>query len=209
MSETDDVPRMSRAEALRRLAPSAVALLLIAVLVFLWASRFFDAWDGRVVAARPVGGDAAEADAYQVLVVEDDDDTRVLVWPERLVAPFDLPLVQALVPPADIPDDAPVTRKARFQLYFLVQQADGTHAIEYTLSPSALMFGLLAAVLGLLARNAYVSGSPFDVVPRARRPLRRLQRPGTVETPTATSAPRPTIGPPPPKGAGGRRRRRR
>lgn len=185
---------------LRGLLSWAALGIPTAVLVFLLAARFFVAWDGWVVGKRAIGSEAPTA--WQVLVVDEDGEGRVLQWPTEVVEGLQIPIDPYLAPPPRIADDAPHTRKSRFALYYLVESAEGSHEIHPTTSPAALSMALVALLLTFFGRNMVVSGSPVSMTSRPTRLPDALPPAGQV---VRRPGGRGKKGPPPPRGKRGRR----
>lgn len=175
----------------------------VAALVFLLTARFFSAWDGYVVAARPLGADRSVPSAYEVLVVDDAHDERVLQWSTKVVEGREIPFTSILVPPPSIPETAPHTSKSRFRLHFLVEKDGGGHEVVPTTSPSSLALALLVWLIGLAIRNMVTSGSPLSFEARATVLPAALPPAGRVaDNPVSKSK----QGPPPPRPRKGRGR---
>lgn len=152
---------------LRNLIRDAVLALLVAVVFFLWVSSFFASWTGQAVSVRSPG-DAVPA-AYTVLIVAEDGTEVEVDWPARVVEGRELPFNDRGVPPADIPEDAPTTRKAAFQLVFYVENAEGTNEVVPSTSPRGLGLSVIVWILLMALRNMITSGSPFDYIARERQ----------------------------------------
>lgn len=178
----------------RGLLVAVAAIVPVCVVVFLIASKFLVAWDGRVTAIAPTSTE--EAVTYRVLIVDDDNDGTVRVWPAEVVEPLDVPIDPILVPPASTAG-FPRTSKQRFTLHFLVEQPNGESAVHPTTTPQALAIALVVGLILVALRNAYVSGSPIDIRPRPTVLPGKLPPSGQV---AATTSRKGQYQPPPPRG---------
>ncbi len=194
---------MHQTSPLRAILSYALVGTPIAVLVFLFATRFFVSWDGHVVGMQPY--QAADPEWYTVLVVEPDRNERRFQWKAEIVEGREIPITQILAPPPTIPDEAIHTQKSRFSLHYLIQRLDGGHDLVPTTTPQALVLALLVWVLGLLLRNMIYAGSPFSLASRPTVLPRALPPAGQV---APGQGPRSKKGPPPPRPSKGQGRRR-
>ncbi len=150
--------------AIRALLLYLVAQTAVVALIFLFVSSFFTAWDGAVVSVRqPRTPDPA---VYKVLIMNTDGTSLERTWSAAIVTPLALPVDSLALAPSTFPEDAAKTRKARFQMNFLLQipgaeGADPTWTSFPTMSPQALGIALLAWLVGLGLRNMLYAGSPI------------------------------------------------
>jgi hypothetical protein len=174
------LPAMST--SLKRLLRDGLGVTLLAALFFLWVSSFFTAWNGRAVSVRTPS--ETEPTAYTVLVVQDGGGEIEVDWGAEVVEGRELPFNDRGVPPADIPETAPSTRKSAFQLVYYVENAEGRNDVLATTSPRGLGLTALVWVLLLALRNMLVSGSPFDYEPRDRLRVQQQGATGQLAEPT-------------------------
>jgi len=175
----------------------------LAALVFLLSASFFTAWDGYAVAARPLGAERSIPIAYEVLVVDDAGDERVLRWSTPVVEGRFIELANVLAAPPAIPDTAPHTSKSRFTLHYLVERDTGGHDLIPTTSPQSLGLALLVWLLGLAIRNMVMSGSPLSFESRPTVLPAALPPSGRVADNVVSKSKQ---GPPPPRPRKGRGR---
>ncbi len=168
------------------------------VLAFVLASGLLDAWSGKAVSVSsvPTGTTA------QVLIVGDNGREWVKNLPVAAIAGHDLAVNRRAVPILPLPEDAPVTSKTRFRLYFLMQNASGSSKVHYLTSVRTVSVGFLVSIVLVFGRNMVIGGSPLNIVPRKTELPKKLPTAGQV---TPRKASRPKKGPPPPR----RRSRRR
>ncbi len=150
---------------IRDLLIFAVGWVVVCVVVFLFASRFFHGWDGHAVSVLPTR--SPDPAVYTVLIAEDDRSLQV-EWPAEVVGGLGLPVDSLAVPPTTIPAERPRTRKSLFQLHFLVQTTNsntGTGAWRAvpTSSPQAFALALVLFLIGLGVRNMVYAGTPFSL----------------------------------------------
>jgi len=195
---------MRRGTPLAQLALFVLAVgLPLAVVVLLWASDLFSAWDGRVVSVRPIPPDARVA---TVLIVDADGEAFERRWPAPLVRKLGLRVDELAIAPSTVPSEAPVTRKSRFSLNYIVDTPDGFTA-EPTTTPQSVALALVALILAVALRNMVVAGAPWAIEPR-RAYLPVALAPSGQAAPTAQrGGARPRKGPPPPRPSVGRGRR--
>lgn len=190
------------------MGPARALLLFVVVVglplaagVVLIASDALSAWDGRAVARRP-----AEADARTVTVViarDADGATFERRWPAELTGRLSLPEVAPGSVPSRIAEEAPVTRKSRFSLHYLVQVGDGFEVVPST-TPQAVVLGVVALIVAVGLRNMAVSGAPWSIEPRAAY-LPPAQAASGQPAPRPSGPPK--QGPPPSRRRVGRGRR--
>lgn len=190
---------------LRSLLAFVAAIVPVVILIFLLASRFFVAWEGRVTGVSPIGTEA-EPKSYRVVVAAADHTYQVQTWPGSVVRQMEVPIDPLLVPPSPVDDRYPYTQKHRFQLHFLVEDKAGANVLVPTTSPQALGVAVLVGLVLVAIRNGYVSGSPIDIRPRPTRLPGALSPSGQVAKPPEGAKGRITA--PPPKSKGGRHRKR-
>lgn len=169
-------------------------LLPVTVLVFLWASAFFSAWEGHVVSYRPGTGTDQPDDRpplSQVLIVTEDGDWEERWWPSQVVSGLDIEANASGIPARDIPENAPRTQKRAFSLEFWVFQGEGDPNIVPTTSPRALSIALIVGIVGFLLRNMAVSGSPILLEERDTVLPKSQRAPGAI-TPSGGARPRKT-----------------
>lgn len=194
--------RVEEPSHVRGLIVAMFAILPVAAVVFLLASKFLVAWDGRVTGVAPTSSEATTS--YRVLIVDEAGDGTMRVWPAEVVEPLGVPIDPILVPPATVDQRYPRTSKQRFQLHFLVEQPGGESAIVPTTTPQALALAAMVWLVLLAMRNAYVSGSPIDIRPRPTVLPAPLAPPGQVASTTQRKG---QYQPPPPRGSKKRGRR--
>lgn len=182
-----------------------LAMVPVAVFVFLVSSDFFAGWDGHAVSVRPPRN-PDEPVTYTVLIAQADADPIERLWPAARVEGLGLPTDPLAIPPTEIPEGRPATVKHRFSLHYRIQEPGGTWEVVPTTSPSALGLGLLALLLGIALRNMVVSGSPVSIEPRRALLPRAQAAPGQV-APPPRAASRGQKGPPPSRPRRGRGRR--
>lgn len=158
------LPPMS--PALRLLLRDTLATGLLAVLFFLWVSSFFTAWSGHAVSVRASQDDRPSA--YRVLIIEENENEIEVDWPAEVVEGRGLPINNLAIPPADIPEERPQTRKSRFQLVFYVENEEGVNDVVATTSPRGLGLTFIVWALMIALRNMLMSGSPLDYERRER-----------------------------------------
>ncbi|TNE84685.1 MAG: hypothetical protein EP330_28865 [Deltaproteobacteria bacterium] len=168
--------------ALRNLLRDSLGALLVAVLFFLWVSSFFTAWEGQAVSVRSPRD--TEPAAYTVLIVDEKGGDLEVDWPAKVVEGRELAFNDRGVPPADIPESAPQTRKSRFQLVFYVENAEGVNDVVPTTSPRGLGLSALVWLLLIALRNMVTSGSPLDYEPREREIIQEQGQTGQLAPPT-------------------------
>lgn len=137
--------------------------------VFLYASDWLGAWDGRAVSVRPAR--APDAATWTVLISEADGRSLERAWPADVVLGLGLPIDALAIPPSPVPDSRPETRKSRFALHFLVHSGAGDAPADWkvvpTTSPRTAALALLVFLLAVAARNMVVGGTPWSIEPRA------------------------------------------
>jgi hypothetical protein len=182
--------------SVRSIALSLVAALAAATVVFLLASDFLTAWDGRLQAV----ANASDTPAVRVLVAESDGEDRYPTVPRAAIEGLTLRVDPSLRRSVD---DAPgpLTNKGRFQLSFLVDRDDGPPARYPTTSTRSLGLAALAFVVVIVLRNMIFGGSPIAVDAAPAQLPAPLPPAGQVQP---AKGPRPKKGPPPPR-PGGRR----
>jgi|GEM_PF-4769860 len=155
--------------------------LALSVVVFLLASQWLDAWEGKVTsrAAEPQG------DLQLVGIELENEEWTTRRWPSDIVKQLDVRSEARLAPPLVAPDNAPQTSKSRFSLSFQVWR-EGKPMEVPTTSPGSLGVALLAFFGGIALRNMYVSGSPIGLHPRDRIPPDPVPRSGQIQR-TASS----------------------
>lgn len=142
------------------------------LLVFLGFSNFFASWSGQAVSVRPTASEAPAV--YRVLIVDSDGTRHERDWSPEAVSGLSLPIDPLALPPKNIPEDRPKTRKTRYSMSYQVERvADGLPVWrEYpTTSPQALGIAFVLWLLGFAGRNMWVSGSPFALEERAREKI--------------------------------------
>lgn len=135
--------------------------VLGAVLTFLLSSQFFTSWDGTIVST------AAPTTERRVTthILTEDGQSIHPVLPVQSLRGHDLP-VDERGRRTRVPDGAPLTKKSRYQLSFLVQAPEGEGFETYpTTSVVGINFGLLTFVLLALGRNMILTGSPVRLEP--------------------------------------------
>ena len=136
----------------------------VALVVGLWSSDFFAAWDGRAVSVRPA---RSEEPATRTVSIAEDDGWFEREWPSEVVAALDLPVDASGIPPVRIAEERPVTTKRRFALHFLVDGADGFQVVPTT-RPQAVGLALLVWAALVALRNMAIAGVPWSIVPHER-----------------------------------------
>lgn len=196
-----------------RIRPAVRALLLyiavqtaVVAVIFLLVAGFFARWDGRAVGVlTPRGEDPA---SYEVILVEDDGRVVQRTMPAYVVETMRLPVMAVAVAPDPMPDDAMRSRKAQFQLNYLVQtQPEGATAPTWvsipTTTPQAVGLVLVIWIVGLAIRNMAYAGSPIWIErQRAFLPKAQTQAGSVAQTSDRGRRTRP-----PPKASRGPRRR--
>jgi hypothetical protein len=183
----------------------------ISALVFLVASAFFTAWDGRAISVRPTEADKPAV--YQVLIVNEDNSRTEQMLDAAAIDGLTLPIDDLALPPGDI-SDRPLTRKFRYTLQYEIRKPTGevtegeeNPVLEWhifpTTSPRAVAMAVLLWVLALGLRNMIVGGSPIQFESREREAVKLQQKSGSV-TPQVSRSKK---GPPPGKRRKGGRRR--
>ncbi len=195
----------AEAAAWRGLAITLLIALPAAILIFLYSGDFFDSYEGRAVAHRPIPGSSGVNDTMRLFVLEREDGSwSEVLLPVEAFSGRDLPLSSGGLPPAAPTEDAVPVSKSRFTLHSRVDGVPWATASGL----DALLPGLLLLLLAA-TRNLLTTGSPLRVVPTGgsvrllpdRPPHGQVaQRPG--------SRPRPKKGPPPSRRGRGRRRKR-
>ncbi len=191
--------------------PEVRALLLwigilvpVSVLVLLMTSGFLAQWDGTAASVRPA---ATENPTTRTVLIVDGDRYHEREWPTLLVDQLDLPTNAAGIPPLELGDTLPATRKSRFQLQFHVTPADGSTFSHPTTSPRSAGVALLFFLAGIFIRNMVYSGSPLSIEPRGVTLPKALAPSGSV-APTGRGKPKGgRKGPPPGKRRRGKGRR--
>ena len=183
-----------------------VAQTAAVVVIFLFASAFFTAWDGAVVSVRqPRTPDPV---VYEVLITNLDGSSLEQKWSTTVVKPLALPVDSLALPPTTFPEDAVKTRKSRYQLNFLVQVPSEGEEPKWqsvaTTSPQALGLALLAWLVGLGLRNMLYAGTPFGIEPSKVFLPKQLSSSGSVAAGSGSSRGR--KGPPPNRKTRGPRR---
>jgi amino acid transporter len=194
--------------AVRALILYLVAQTAAVAVIFLFVSSFFHGWDGAVVSVRqPRTPDPA---VYQVLIKNRDNSTTERNWPATVVKPLALQVDPQAFAPTAFPEDGILTRKSRFQLFFLVQAPVGdggerTWQSVPTVSAQAVGIAFLAWFIFLGLRNMLYAGSPFAIT-RSKLFLPKAQSAaGAVATGGGRGA-RGMKGPPPSRKSRGPRR---
>ncbi len=173
-----------------------LALLPVAMLVFLWDCSFFVAWNGQAVSVAPTRSEAPAS--YVVRIREGEGrDVRTVNWDAAVVQQLSLPVDSVEMAPILLPETAPETEKGRFSLSYRVQLGQGTEQARWidvpTTSPRSVGIAALVFLLLVAVRNMVVSGSPVALVP--------------VKAKNSTAAPPNSSGnPSPPPKAGGSRK---
>jgi hypothetical protein len=204
----------------------ALGILPLVVAVFLVAGGFLSSWDGKVAAVRPTTV-SDDPQWYEVLVVDDAGATSTQTWPADVVRQMKVPIDNLLLAPATLPDDAPITSKHRFNLYYLVTVKDGTNRSIPTTSPGAFALAVLTGLIAFAARNAWVAGSPIALFPPEEEtddleheqiaaasanvhlpPMPAIEDPLAPKAAPGAAPARPKFRPPPPKGRAKKRRNR-
>ncbi len=188
---------------MRRFLRFCALMLAVSVLVFLYASDWFAAWDGHAVSIRPPETD--DASNLTVLIVEADGSSFERTWPADWVRPLGLSVDPLAIPPDDLPDDAAATRKSAWALHLLLQDGEGEFRALPTTSPATLGLGFLVLILGIAGRNMVVAGSPFSIEPVGLS-LPKGQPPSGQAAPPPRGG-RAQKGPPPPRRRKGQGRR--
>ena len=174
----------------------------VVILSFLVAADFFGSWNGHVVSKFPATSE--NPSSYRVLIVEQNGRDRLeRSWPAGLVGPLGLPVDAYGIPPDEIPEERPRTRKSPYALHFLLQIGEEWRTVPTT-TPSSLGVAFLVLVLGIAVRNMIVAGSPFSLEPQGLT-LPKGQVPSGQAAPTRGS--RSQKGPPPPRRRRGAGRR--
>lgn len=186
-----------------------LALLPVAVGVFLVDCAFFTSWSGQAISIAPPP--VEEPAAYVVRILETDGTVRVAAWDATLVKQLSLPIDPVEMAPLEVPETRPDTEKARFSLSYRVKIGEGTDAERWatipTTSPRSMAIAVLVYMVLIGVRNMIVSGSPIAL----ERPKGASSRTsGTDAPPPASGRPgssRSRPGPPPPGRRKGRGRR--
>lgn len=174
--------------------------------MFLYVAGFFDSWDGKAVGV--LAPRTEEPKVYEVVVAQGDGDVIERPIPSYAVLAMQLPVLAYGVPPDPIPDDALRTRKARFQLSYMVQtRAEGATTDTWvrlpTTTPQAVGLAVIIWIIALAIRNMAYAGSPFWLErQRAFLPKAQTQAGSVAETRS-----RGRKGAPPPRPQRGPRRR--
>ncbi len=193
--------------AVRALLLYLVVQTLVVIGVFLAVAGFFGHWDGRAVGVlTPLGEDPA---VYEVVIADDEGEVLTRTMPRYAVLNMQLPVLPLGIPPETISDDLPRTRKARFQLNYLVQTRSDpaspwTWASLPTTTPQAFGLALAIWLIALGIRNMAYAGSPFWIERQTKFFLPKAQaQAGSV---AQGSALRSRKAPPPAKSRRGPRR---
>lgn len=181
----------------------ALVAVPLGIGVVLLASDFGAAWDGHAVSTRPARSEGAAT--VQVLIVDRDGGTFERRWPRALVATLGLPVDPMALGPGVVPADARATKKSRFALHYLVETPDAGFAVVPSTSPTALVLGLVLALVAVAVRNMAVAGAPWAIEPRSAflPPAQAASGQIVSHGPGA----RPRKGPPPSRPTVGRGRR--
>ena len=172
----------------------------LSVLIFLLASSFFTSWDGSAVAVLPFPPDDKPS-VHKVIIVEKDRSTFESRWPAASVEGLNLPVSNYA--PSRKPDIVTSTVKKPYTLTFSVQKGEISRTVPTT-SPHGFFLALAGLLLGLGIRNAFVSGSMFDMRKRDKTDLPKALAPAGQPAPRRRVSQK---GPPQSKGKRGRRRR--
>lgn len=190
---------------------SLLALLPVALLVFLWDCSFFVAWSGQAVSVAPTRSEEPASFVVRIHEGGDDRAVRTVNWDAAVVKQLSLPVDAVEMAPLEIPDAAPDTEKARFGLSYRVQVGEGSDDPRWlevpTTSPRSLGIAALVFLLLAAVRNMVVAGSPV-----ALEPVDARNATAAPPTPSGQPSGRPTSGrsrkgPPPGKRRKGRGRR--
>ncbi|MBX2797195.1 MAG: hypothetical protein KTR31_05990 [Myxococcales bacterium] len=187
--------------AQRRFGLFLLLWIPVCVLAFLVASDFFASWDGQAVSVRPATSD--NPSSFSVLIAQESGDHIERTWPAKRVRDLGLPVDALAIPPADIPDTRPRTKKSAYAMHYLLQMPDEEWEVVPTTSPGSFGVGLLTLLIGIAVRNMVVAGSPFALsgsglaLPKAQAASGQPVQPGN----------RPRKGPPPGRRRKGSRRR--
>lgn len=180
------------------------ALVPLTVLVLLLTSGFLVHWEGTAASVRPA---ATEDATTRTVLIVDGDHYHEREWPTLLVDQLDLPVNPSGIPPLELADTLPTTKKSRFQLQFHVTPAGGQTFSHPTTSPRSAGVAFLFFLAGIFIRNMVYSGSPLSLEPRGVTLPKALAPHGSA-APTGRGKPRGgRKGPPPGKRRRGKGRR--
>jgi hypothetical protein len=174
--------------------------IAVAIGCFLVVSGFFTHWDGMVISRRPPPPDLDDPPPLTRVLVVEGSARRELDWPTDVADALKLP-VDPFATPAD-PALGPRTTKPRLSLSFTVE---GVPDPVGTPTPMGVGIAVLAGLLAVAARNAWVGAAPWVFVPR--EPTRLAPMPKSGAPAPMAQASRSQPGPPPSRPRAGRGRR--
>jgi len=184
------------AASLKAIAIYLLIALPVATVLFLFSADLLDSYHGRAACSRPLPRSDGEGDrVLRYVLVRPGQEDLELALPALAFEALGLPGCPRGIPPAKLPDDAPVVHKDAFTLSFSVGDRSWP-----TPGPADLVFPLLFLGLGLPLRNWAATGSPLRLSGWAPAPTVLRTRDYKPSTPRSSSG----IGPPP----GGRRKNR-
>ena len=188
----------------RQLGLLLAIVLPLAAIAFLWSASFFDNYQGEVIAYRPLEAADGKGDkARCYLLVRPGGSYEDVQLPSVAFNRWDLPLNLSGVPPLRPDEDADKVPVKKALFSFTVEiGGDGWS----TLRPQDIILPVLFIIVSILARNLFVTGSAFQLVPGKGSKLPGLRQ-AQSGVPTRPPKARPKKGPPP-TGRGRRKRRR-